>query len=103
MVAMAPIARHIVVQAPPEKAGEIERLWKQDCGPLMAKQPGCLREALLRCREDPNEFISVAEWESQAAIDAYLNGPAHETIKQHTRGLTGMAATVKTYEEAVYK
>ena len=95
---MATIVRHIVVKATPDKAGEIERLWKEDCAPLMIEQPGCLREELLRGRDDPGEFISVAEWESQAAIDAYLASPAHQQIKQHTRGLTGMAATVKSYE-----
>src|ERR671939_219291 len=95
---MATISRHIIVKAPQGKEGEIERLWKQDCAPLMIKRPGCLREELLRCREDPTEYISVAEWESQEAIDAYLNSQEHQEIKRHTRGLTGMAATVKTYE-----
>ncbi|MBI3015680.1 MAG: antibiotic biosynthesis monooxygenase [Candidatus Tectomicrobia bacterium] len=95
---MSNILRFIVVKASPEKAAEIERLWKQECGPLMIKRPGCLREELLRCREDPGEYISVSEWESQQAIDAYRTSPEHEEIKRHTRGATGMAATVKTYE-----
>ena len=51
-----------------------------------------------RCREEPGEYISVAEWESQEAIDAYLGSPEHQQIIQHTRGLTGMAATVRTYD-----
>ena len=95
---MATISRHIIVKAPRGKEGEIERLWKQDCAPLMIKRPGCLREELLRCREEPGEFISISEWESQEAIDDYLQSQEHEQIKSHTRGLTGMAATVKTYE-----
>ena len=95
---MAAISRYIIVKAPPGKGGEVERVWKQECAPLMLRIKGCLREELLRGREDPSEYISVAEWDSQAAIDAYLASPEHEQIKQHTRGLTGMAATVKTYE-----
>jgi quinol monooxygenase YgiN len=95
---MSTISRHIIVKASPDKAGEIERLWKQDCAPLMIKRPGCLREELLRCREDPGEYISVSEWESQQAIEQYLNSEEHKQIVAHTRGLTGMAATVKTYE-----
>jgi len=94
---MANIARFILVKAAPDKASEIERLWKQDCGPLMRKVPGCLREELLRCVEAPGEFISVSEWTDQKAIDAYLASPEHQQIKNHTRGVTGMAATVKTY------
>ena len=95
---MANILRFIIVKASPDKAAEIERLWKQECGPLMIKRPGCLREELLRCREDPGEYISVSEWESQKAIDDYRVSPEHEEIKRHARGATGMAATVKTYE-----
>lgn len=95
---MSTIVRHVVVTAPPERAVEIERLWKQECAPLMIKEAGCIQEELLRCREAPGEYISVAEWESQAAIDAYLAGSLHEQIKQMTRGLTGASAIVKTYE-----
>ena len=95
---MATIVRHIIVRASPDKGAEIERLWKTDCAPLMIKRRGCLREELLRCREEPGEYISVAEWESQEAIDAYLGSPEHQQIIQHTRGLTGMAATVRTYD-----
>ena len=95
---MANIVRFIVVKASPDKAPEIERLWKQECGPLMIKRPGCLSEELLRCVEDPGEYISVSEWESRQAIDAYLASAEHQEIKRHTRGATGMAATVKTYE-----
>src|ERR671939_1135437 len=95
---MATISRHIIVKAPQGKESEIERLWKQDCAPLMIKRPGCLREELLRCREDPTEYISISEWESQQAIEDYLKSQEYETIRQHTRGLTGVAATVKSYE-----
>ncbi len=95
---MATIARFIIVKTSPDKAEQIERLWKQDCAPLMIKRPGCLREELLRCREEPGEYISVAEWESPEAIEEYLKSQEHQTIKGHTRGLTGTAATVKTYE-----
>jgi heme-degrading monooxygenase HmoA len=64
----------------------------------MRKIPGCLREELLRCAEEPGEYISVSEWKDKRAIDAYLASPEHQEIKRHTRGVTGMAATVKTYE-----
>ena len=94
---MPNIVRFIVVKATPDKASEIERLWNQDCGPLMRKISGCLREELLSCVEEPGEYISISEWKDQKAIDAYLASPEHQAIKRHTRGVTGMAATVKTY------
>src|SRR5229473_3224575 len=95
---MATLVRHIVVTIPAGKDEEVARLWKQECAPLMIKRPCCLREELLRCREDRTEYISVSEWESQKAIDDYLASAEYDQIKQHTRGMTGTAATVKSYE-----
>jgi heme-degrading monooxygenase HmoA len=92
------ILRFIIVNTSPDKATDVERMWNKECGPLMKKRPGCVREELLRCIEDPSEFISVAEWESQKAIDAYRASPECEKIKQHTRSSAGMAAKIKTYE-----
>jgi heme-degrading monooxygenase HmoA len=95
---MPNISRFIVVRAAPDKAAEIERMWKKECGPLMLRRPGCLSEELLRCVEDPGEYISVSEWENRKAIDDYLASPEHEEIKRHTRRITGVGVTVKTYE-----
>lgn len=93
------ITRMILVKVPKDKVAEAERLWKEDCGPLTIKQPGCLSEQFLRGRENPGEFISVSTWESQAAIDRYRTSEAHKTIQQHTRALMNVAKVeVKTYE-----
>ena len=95
------ITRMILVKVPPDKAIEAERLWREDCGPLMKKLPGCVSEQFLRSRENPGEFISVATWENQAAIDRYLASDAHRTIQQHTRALMNVAKVeVKSYEVA---
>ena len=94
---MSNILRFVVVKVTADKAADVERIWKQNCGPRMIMRSGCVREELLRCREDPGEYISVSEWESQEAIDNYLASAEHEEIKQHTRGAAGMAAIVKTY------
>lgn len=95
---MSTILRFIIVKTSPDRAVDVERMWSQECGPLMRKRPGCIREELLRCIEEPGEFISVAEWESQKAIDDYRASSECEQIKRDTRGITGMAATVKTYQ-----
>ena len=95
------ITRMILVKVPPDKATEAERLWREDCGPLMKKLPGCVSEQFLRSRENPGEFISVATWENQAAIDRYRASDAHHTIQQHTRALMNVAKVeVKSYEVA---
>jgi heme-degrading monooxygenase HmoA len=93
------ITRMILVSVPKERAAEAERMWKQECAPLMIKQPGCLSEQFLRGREDPGEFISISTWENQAAIDKYRASEAHQAIQQHTRALMNVArVAVKTYE-----
>ena len=93
------ITRMILVSVPQEKAAEAERMWKQECAPLMIKQEGCVSEEFLRGRENPSEFISLSTWENQAAIDKYRNSEAHKHIQQHSRALMNVAKVeVKTYE-----
>lgn len=93
------ITRMILVSVPKDKAAEAERMWKQECAPLMIKQPGCLSEQFLKGRENPGEFISVSTWEDQAAIDRYRSSEAHKAIQQHSRALMNVAKVdVKTYE-----
>ena len=93
------ITRMILVNVPKDKAAEAERMWKQECAPLMIKQEGCVSEEFLRGRENPSEFISLSTWENQAAIDKYRNSESHKQIQQHTRGLMNVAKVeVKTYE-----
>jgi hypothetical protein len=47
------ITRMILVKVPTDKSAEAERLWREDCGPLLTKQPGCKNEQFLRSRENP--------------------------------------------------
>lgn len=93
------IARLIYVNVAADQGAEAERIWKQDCAPLMIEQPGCVSERLLKGLETPGEYISYSEWESQEAIDRYVQSPAHEQIRQHTRRLQGGSRpSVKRYE-----
>jgi heme-degrading monooxygenase HmoA len=92
------VVRLIFVTVKAQDAAAAERVWKKDCGPLMIKQPGCLSEELLKSTDVPGEYISYAEWDSQANIDRYLKSTDHQTIKQHARGLrTESAPVVKCY------
>ena len=92
------IVRLIFVTVKAEDAAAAERVWKNDCAPLMIKQKGCQSEELLKSTEVKGEFISYAEWDSQASIDKYLASADHQTIKNHARGLkTQSAPVVKCY------
>src|SRR5438552_17889152 len=63
-VAMA-IVRLIFVTVKAEDAGAAERVWKNDCAPLMIKQKGCQSEELPKPTEVKGEVISYAALESQ--------------------------------------
>jgi len=91
------IARMIYVKVPPEQIQEAIEDWKQVCAPIMISQPGCLSEELLACNEQPDEFISLSNWESMEAIQAYRTSEAHERVKHSTRGIKA-EVVVKTYQ-----
>ena len=92
------IVRLIFVRVKPDDAAAAERVWKADCAPLMIKQKGCLSEELLKSTETPGEYISYAEWDSQASIDRYLASADHQLIKQHAKALrTESPPVVKCY------
>lgn len=79
---------------------DAERIWKQECAPLMIQQPGCLSEELLKCLDEPGEYVSYSQWEDQASIDRYRTSPAHDEIVRHTRGLSSDRPVTKRYEVA---
>lgn len=93
-----PIIRLIHVKVDPSQIAEAERIWNEDCAPLMIRQPGCTSERLLKCIDDPGEYISYSEWESQQAIDRYRESDDHKTIQSHAQALQGAHAVVKRYE-----
>jgi hypothetical protein len=47
------ITRMILVKVPADKSSEAERLWREDCGKLLIKQPGCKSEQFLRSPGTP--------------------------------------------------
>jgi heme-degrading monooxygenase HmoA len=93
-----PIVRMIITTVPPEFATQAERNWREKCAPLMVKQRGCLLERMLRSKENPGEYISYAEWDSEESIRAYLDGADHQEIKRHNTNITGAKVVVKQYD-----
>jgi heme-degrading monooxygenase HmoA len=91
------ICRLIHITFYPIEADKAMHVWNMECAPLMIKQPGCITERLLRCR-DANEFISYSEWDSENDIALYGKSEAHAEIVRHTRGLKGAKAVVKLYD-----
>jgi heme-degrading monooxygenase HmoA len=77
------IVRLIFVKVKPEDAGAAERLWKEECAPLMIGQEGCLSEELLRAAASPGEYISYSVWDSLEAVERYRASDAHAKIKAH--------------------
>ena len=81
------VVRLIFVTVSPADVPKAERVWKEDCAPLMIRQKGCVSEELLKSIDSPGELISYAVWDSQKSIDHYLAGADHQEIKKHARAL----------------
>ena len=88
------IVRLIFVRVNPADGPAAERLWKEECAPLMITQQGCLSEELLRSIEAPGEYISHSVWENQACIDRYRASEAHQQIKRHGASLATIGSPV---------
>jgi len=69
------------VKVAPDQIQQAIEEWKNVCAPLMISEPGCLSEELLECLRAPDEFISLSNWESMEAIEAYRVSEAHERVK----------------------
>jgi heme-degrading monooxygenase HmoA len=92
------IVRMIVTTVPAGTGSLAERNWKEKCAPLMIKQPGCLLERMLRSKDNPDEYISYAEWDNEESIRAYLKSADHREIKRHNTNITGAKVMVREYD-----
>ncbi|MDX1483965.1 MAG: antibiotic biosynthesis monooxygenase family protein [Alphaproteobacteria bacterium] len=92
------IGRVILMNVAQGKAEDAERIWKEQCAPLMIDQAGCRLEKLMRSLDRPELFISYSEWDSMEAINAYRESTAHETIQKEVRALQGARAVVWAYQ-----
>jgi heme-degrading monooxygenase HmoA len=92
------IIRMIITTVPPGMGKQAERNWKEKCAQLMIRQPGCLSECLLRCKDNPEEYISYAEWDGEESIRKYRQSADHAEIKRHNENIPGTKVVVKLYE-----
>src|SRR5947209_20447027 len=79
-----PIARLIFVTVDPTETAEAQRIWKEDCAPLMIQQDGCLSEELLEGLDNKAEFVSFSEWRDDDSIRRYEASDAHATIERES-------------------
>jgi heme-degrading monooxygenase HmoA len=94
------IRRILHVTYPPDRADEAARTWKDTCGPLIARQPGCLSEELFRCQDVPTEFLSISDWEDEDSIRNYLASPDYHDVRFHHRRMGGGDVTIRLYVRA---
>jgi heme-degrading monooxygenase HmoA len=92
------IARVILINVAEGNSGDAERVWKEECAPLMQRQVGCRSEKLMRSLDRPDLYISYAEWESMEDVERYRSGTDHKTIQSEVRDLDGARAVVWCYE-----
>ena len=92
------IIRMIVTTVPPGMGNQAECNWKEKCAPLIIQQRACLSEHMLRSRDNPEEYISYAEWDNEESIRAYLKSADHQTIKRYNENIAGAKVVVMEYD-----
>ncbi len=92
------IARVILINLANGKSGDAERVWKEECAPLMIRQKGCRSEKFMRSLDRPELYISYSEWDSMEDVERYRSGTDHKTIQSEVHALEGARAVVWCYE-----
>ena len=80
------IARITSIQIPDDKIKDAVKMWRDEWGPTIVKQSGCLSHLLMQNREHPGQVISLSLWASQHVIDDWVASPARAAIRATTRG-----------------
>ena len=62
------------------KVGEFKKHYEEKIIPLLSSVEGCRRAFLAAPADNPNELISVTEWESEKAAEVYEHGGQFDAI-----------------------
>jgi heme-degrading monooxygenase HmoA len=75
---------HVKVKAGREQ--EFERAWRE-IAEQVRREPGNLRQVLLRDPEDPASFIVASDWESRDAFTRFERSPEQDRLTAPIRDL----------------
>ena len=93
------IARITSVKVPEEKIKDAVKMWKEEMGPLIVKQHGCMSHLLMQSRDLPSHIISLSLWANQQGIDQYVSSPAREDIRKTIReDLAALEVTAEVFD-----
>lgn len=83
---MAEIFVLAFARAKEDSAEQLEKAFRAAMPPTHA-EPGCLKYALQRSRENKNEFVMVEKWSSKEALDKHLQTPHIQLLFKQLSGL----------------
>ncbi len=69
----------LAVFAPPSRREDLVKSFAALLEPTRV-EPGCIGSSLYTDFQDPNAFMLVEEWASQAALDRHLTSSAYKTL-----------------------
>jgi quinol monooxygenase YgiN len=93
------IARVTSIKVPDDKIKDTVKMWKEQWGPLIVKQSGCLSHLLMQNREHPGHVISLSLWANQHGIDDFVASPARADIRKATReDLAALEVTAELFD-----
>jgi quinol monooxygenase YgiN len=92
------IARITSVKVPDDKIKDTVKMWKEQWGPLIVMQNGCLSHMLMQNNEHPGQVISLSLWANQRGIDAFVASPARDEMRKTLRGdLAALEVTAELF------
>jgi quinol monooxygenase YgiN len=93
------IARITSIKVPDDKIKDTVKLWKEQWGPIIVKQSGCLSHLLMQNREKPGQVMSLSLWANQHGIDDWVASAARAEIRKTTRGdLAALEVTSELFD-----
>ena len=93
------IARITSIKVPDDKIKDAVKMWKEQWGPLIVMQNGCLSHMLMQSSEHPGQVISLSLWANQRGIDAFVASSAREEIRKGLRGdLAALEVTAELFQ-----
>jgi heme-degrading monooxygenase HmoA len=81
----------------PQNAALLHRIYNEEIIPAVRRHDGLIHIMLLEPTEKGEDFISVTEWESQKAAEAYERSGAYGKVVAKIRDLTTKEPVLRTY------
>ena len=91
------IERHVTLNVPPDRGGDLELLFDTEYARAMSEQPGFVSVSLLRENDNPQRYTMAIRFESEDAAAAWRASQVHKALSPRLKEVhCGSEVTVHT-------